>query len=323
MLCKTSSRTLVLLAIVLQLAAVGCQRGQEKTRNDAGTATAEALLPKSSDAGTLLPPERPYPAKFYYLDLAGEEDYRNYYSAAVEITTSEPMEAGIHGRCSGVLLSPQLVLTAGHCVCVRRPTSTPGNEGKFIIDGASCAQTPEVTTKIWDVSTGDDFIPSGAWTQDYTGKEVWAHPSFQILLDKDGHVESSRADLALILLQTPVERKYTPLRIADEEIRLGETIVLVGGRSDEFQSGIAGGDRRFRRFKTVGFTSPGSDRVLFDQPQRDLFKGDSGGPCVREGQHGRALVGVSSRGLGSEPTFTSIHLYRDWLNSALRSMKPR
>jgi hypothetical protein len=177
--------------------------------------------------------------------------------------------------------------------------------------------------KIWEASTGEDFVPSSAWSTDYTGMQVQPHPALQVLLTKDGRVESSRADLALILLQTPVEWRYAPLRIADEEVRAGETIVLVGGRSDEFQGGIAGGDRRFRRFKTVRFMSPGSDRVLFEQPQRDLFKGDSGGPCVREGPEGRVLVGISTRGLGTEPTFTSIHLYRDWLNTALRSLKPR
>lgn len=323
MLCKSSSRTLVLLAIGLQLATVGCQRAQEQAREDAGTNTAETPLPKYSDAGLSLPPERPYPAKFYYLDLAGDEDYRNYYSAAVEVTTSEPMLAGIHGRCSGVLLSPRVVLTAGHCVCVRRPASTPGNEGKVIIDGSSCSQNPTVTMMLWDASTGNDFIPSSAWIKDYTGIEVRPHPALQVLLDKDGRVESSRADLALILLQSPVERTYAPLPIADEEVRAGETFVLVGGTSDELQGRRRWGDRVFRRYKALQLMAPGTDRVLFDQPQRELFKGDSGGPCIREKRVGRTLVGISSRGLGKEPTFTSIHLYRSWLLSEIRSVEPK
>lgn len=323
MLCKASPRTLVVLAIVLQLATAGCQSRQERAQTDAGTATADASLLDPGDAGTLWPPERPYPARFYNLDLAGSEDYRNYYSAAVEVTTSEPMLAGIHGRCSGVLLGPRLVLTAGHCVCVRRPANTPGDEGKVIIDGDSCSQNPTVTMMLWDASTGDNFIPSGSWSKDYTGIEVRPHPAFQILLDQEGRVESSRADLALILLQTPVERNYAPLRLSDEDVRAGETFVLVGGTSDEFQGRRRWGDRVFMRYKAVQIMGPGSDRVLFEQPKRELFKGDSGGPCLRENQTGPVLVGISSRGLGKEPTFTRIHPYRSWLRSAIRSVAPK
>jgi len=133
---------------------------------------------------------------------------------------------------------------------------------------------------LWEASTGDDFIPSGSWSQDYTGIEVRPHPAMQILLDQKGRVESSHADLALILLQTPVERKYTPLRLADEEVLAGETFVLVGGTSDEFQGRKRWGDRVFMRYKAVQLMGPESDRVLFDQPKRELFKGDSGGPCI-------------------------------------------
>jgi hypothetical protein len=157
----------------------------------------------------------------------------------------------------------------------------------------------------------------------HKGVKVQPHPAFQLLLDKEGQVESSRADLALIFLEAPVAEPYAPLLIAAEDVHAGETFVLVGGRSDTFQGGISGGDRRFMRYKAVHLMGPEDDRILFEQPQRDLFKGDSGGPCVREGKAGPVLLGISSRGLGAEPTFTSIHPYRDWLDSALRSIKAR
>ena len=76
------------------------------------------------------------------------------------------------------------------------------------------------------------------------------------------------------------------------------------------------------RYKALQSLGPGSDGVLFEQPKRDLFKGDSGGPCIRESPKGLSLLGISARSLGTEPTFTSIHPYRSWLHSAIRSAGP-
>jgi hypothetical protein len=179
-----------------------------------------------------------------------------------------------------------------------------------------------VKTMIWDATTGDHFIPSTGYLQSYTGVAVRPHPDFQILLDPTGRVESSRADLALILLEPPVREPYLPLPLAEEDVQPGETFILVGGTADEYQ-GNSFGARRFMRYKILNFLTPGSDRVLFEQPKRELFRGDSGGPCVLEGPQGPRLVGISSRGLGTEPAFTSLHSYRSWLRAELHSAKPK
>jgi hypothetical protein len=265
-----------------------------------------------------LPPEYAQPARLHYLELAGTLDKRNRYSAAVEIETSAPTQAGIHGLCNGVLVSPRLVLTAGHSVCMRKPTSNPG---QHVIDGSSCATAPVVTTLVYPPA-GDEAPLRGTGSQSYRSLEVWPHPAFKILLNTEGQVESTHADLALILLESPVRESYTPLSLTDEAVHVGEPIVMVGGTFDEILGGIAG-QRRFIRYMVERLVDAESGWVSYAQPKRDLYRGSSGGPCVREGPQGPALVGISSRGLGEEPGFTSIHPYRDWLRSALQSVKSR
>src|SRR5512140_2391348 len=53
------------------------------------------------------------------------------------------------------------------------------------------------------------------------------------------------------------------------------------------------------------------------------YKGDTGGPCLRETERGLELVGISQRGLGLTPTFTRIAPYRGWLEEQIRLASER
>jgi hypothetical protein len=287
----------------------GCKPREEKPPKAATSMGAE------SDGGSKLM-EQPLPLKKSLFAAAGELDVENRYPAVVDVRTYDPREAGSHGRCSGVLLGPRLVLTAGHCVCPRRSLSPPGQPGKSVMDGSHCSTNPTVKTLTGEPSPPGSKGIKASVLYTYDAEAVRPHPEFKLLLNEQGHVESSKADLALILLSKPVEAKFSPPPLADTESSAGEPFVTVSFTYDEVVGGISD-QRRVSRYKVDKVLAPSSDRVTFVQPGRGLFKGDSGGPCLRDSATGPLLMGVSARGLGEEPTFTSTYPYRDWLRSEI------
>jgi hypothetical protein len=156
----------------------------------------------------------------------------------------------------------------------------------------------------------------GYESRTYTGTEVRPHPEFKLLLDEQGRVKDASADLAIILLEEPVGEAIPPILLADMDVHAGEAFVMTGYTYDKIVGGIAG-QRRFNRYQIEELMPSGDGRALFKQPGRDLYMGDSGGPCLRDGPHGLVLIGISSRGLGASPTFTRTYPYRDWLASEL------
>lgn len=173
-----------------------------------------------------------------------------------------------------------------------------------------------MTTVIYDPPTNDSERMPGYESRTYTGIEVRPHPEFKLLLDEEGHVEAANADLAVIILEEPVGEAVPPIPFADMDVHANESFLMLGYTYDKIVGGISG-QRRFSRYLIEELMPPGDSRALFEQPGRDLYTGDSGGPCLREGPQGLGLVGISSRGLGESPAFTRTYPHRDWLASEL------
>ena len=255
------------------------------------------------------------PSTTYLLPLAGKVDETNRYLSAVWLQVE--FTEGPRGFCSGSIIGQNLVLTAGHCVCQRKPASTEPSS-RDVIDSSTCAKTATVITTVYGPFE-DTKEKIASIRTSYSGG-VHPHPDLHIILDAQGRVVSSKADLALVILDEPLEKRFQPIPLSDRDIQLNESIVIVGSGYDE-TTRVYDGERRSSTNKVVETLSSGEGRMRIRQPEGHHYRGDSGGPCLREGPRGAVLVGISARNLGEGEAITSTYSYRDWLRSQIQRAK--
>jgi secreted trypsin-like serine protease len=298
----------IVLLLTLTASCGGCdQRAAEPPANPQVTQEREM---EEIDLGPMEP-------QFLRLDdrllkLGGELDEENRYLPAVLVDVMFGEEAAMW--CSGVALSRWVVLTAGHCVCARKPLGAVDGGSPVVIDASACSESAKVTTHRYYPPAKDGSNAGSSIRKFYEGR-VQPHPELRVTLDEQGRVSTSHADLALVFLSKPLEVSGFPL--ADEEVRMGESIIIVGRDFDEVVN-VSGVDRRVSTNKVTRLMTAGDERVLIEQPGRHRYRMDSGGPCLRQGRRGPTLVGISSRWLGEGAAFTSIHDYRAWLRDAVQ-----
>jgi hypothetical protein len=246
------------------------------------------------------------------LSLSGEVDAENRYPQAVMMTVLSGQEEV--SACTGTAISPNVVLTAGHCVCTKRPLDATQGGSPSILDASHCFEAVKVDTLFYTSQPEPGFTLRDSRGTVHEGR-VEPHPSLKVVLDEQGRVSSSHADLALVFLSRPLE--FPGLSVADEEFRLGEAITIVGYGYDELVD-VFGSERRFSTNKVTRLTQGDDERVLIEQPGGHRYRQDSGGPCLREGAKGPQLVGISGRWLGEGAACLSLHGYQGWLREAVQ-----
>jgi V8-like Glu-specific endopeptidase len=259
--------------------------------------------------------------------LKGKEDRDNKYISTVLINRGKP-----EGECSGVFVSPQVVIMAAHCVCTQRSeavrqdreTTVPDKEVQGVVDGTACADSATVEMFRYEkkVEGGGKWLSTG----EFTGA-VWPHEQFKILFDVQENVVWYYADLAAIVLSKPVEG-ISYVKLPGEEIKENTAVVTAGYGLSQIRGGTSG-VRRFgtNTIKRVEKSEAGEMEVRTGPGGAQVFEGDSGGPCLNE--QGDTLVGItSSYGVRGDPAsfseadvlsiFTSAYHHRVWLDKVIR-----
>lgn len=203
---------------------------------------------------------------------------------------------GLEPSCTGTLIAPRAVLTAGHCV------------DAFFTGG----QTPSFTLEADANNAPAASIVAGA--------SHHPHPDFDIQADlPDGVTQWN--DIAVLLLAADVpgaEIAILPTPEESEALAPGASLDLVGyglTSADGFAVGVkhhGNGDLR----------ELGTHELLISEPgQQQNCNGDSGGPALVDLGAGPRIIGVVSRSPDQDPTCdhggidTRVDAYLEWIHS--------
>lgn len=234
-----------------------------------------------------------------------------YPFAAVIFDKSQPY-------CSGALINPQVIITAGHCT-----------ESEYV--------GVKIGTRNWLL---DDI-----YGRDYYARQiskVIVHPDFKKNLDRI--YADMLGDVALMVLSSPLPLNFTTIKLADSSTKIPNTLTTVGYGTTSEGGGVMSPVLRAVNLTLVdrkkcntllNRVNPGAYKLTDSvvcagwlPGGKDTCQGDSGGPLLIKGKTPAddVLVGTVSFGEGcarkNVPAgYANIAKYNTWINDQLKKLE--